>query len=150
MNQAMASYGAYRKVDVETASQPKLIRLLFNGAIQRVEQAKPLLHEKQRDLAHNHLVRAQEIVAELRNALDMKTGEIAVNLDRSYGYVQGLLMSANVSRDMAKLDEALEHLAELRDLWEEVFTLVTEGGVAAAAPRKEDAVGGRALLNVRG
>ena len=37
MATSTGGYGAYKKVDVETASQGKLIVMLFNGAIQRAE-----------------------------------------------------------------------------------------------------------------
>ena len=96
-----SGYDAYKQVDVETASQGKLIVLLFNGAIQRAEEAKRLILAEPMDIAgiHNSLVRAQDIIVELRRALDLRAGEIAGNLDRSYEYFQHLLVQANIKKD---------------------------------------------------
>ena len=38
MTNSATEYDAYKKVDVQTASQGKLIVMLFNGAIQRAEE----------------------------------------------------------------------------------------------------------------
>ena len=96
MEALQAKMNAYTRVDVETASQGKLIVMLFNGAIKRAEEAKRQLDKGDRQSVHNNLVRAQDIIAELRGALNMKAGEIAVNLDRIYEYFQHLLISATV------------------------------------------------------
>ena len=92
---AAAQYNAYKRVDVETSSQGKLIVMLFNGAIQRAEEAKRQLAKGRTEGVHNNLLRAQDIVAELRNALDMKVA-IAKQLDRIYEYFQYLLIKANI------------------------------------------------------
>ncbi len=128
MQQAL-QYGAYRKVEVETASQGKLIVMLFNGAIQRAEQAKRMLERKKLEGAHTHLIRAQEIISELRGALNMEAGDIALNLDRSYEYIHHVLVQANVKKDAALIDESIAHLEELRDGWQEaVANMAHEGG----------------------
>ncbi|MBM3290330.1 MAG: flagellar export chaperone FliS, partial [Candidatus Hydrogenedentes bacterium] len=106
---AAAQYKAYQRVDIETASQGKLVVMLFNGAIQRAEEAKRQLAKARTEGAHTNLVRAQDIVAELRSALDMKA-PIAKQLDRVYEYFQHLLIKANVRKDNAPLDEAIAHL----------------------------------------
>ena len=86
----------YRQVDVETTSQGKLIVLLFNGAIQRAEESRRLMEEEKMDIQtiSNKLIRAQDIIAELRSALDMSAGEISENLNQSYEYFQYLLVQA--------------------------------------------------------
>ena len=58
-------YTTYQKVDVETASQGKLIVMLFDGAIRRAEEAKRQMGKGKLSSAHNNLVRAQEIIAVL-------------------------------------------------------------------------------------
>ena len=106
-----AQMSAYRKVDVETTSQGKLIVLMFNGAIQRAEEAKRRIDTGE-DIqsVHKNLVRAQDIIGELRASLDMATGQIANNLDRIYEYIQYLLIQANMKKDSKPIEEALAHL----------------------------------------
>lgn len=129
-----ANYGAYRKVDVETASQGKLVVMLFNGAIQRAEEAKRQLERQNNAGAHNNLIRAQEILGELRGALNMKAGVIAANLDRIYEYLQHLLIQANVRKDCEHIDECLTHLVSIRDTWEEAFSDLARTSAATGTP----------------
>ncbi len=145
---ANMSYSAYKRVDVETASQGKLIVMLFSGAIQRAEEAKRQLTRGNLQAVHTNLLRAQDIVAELRAALDMSIQPIAGNLDRIYEYFQHLLVQGNVRKDPAPISEAIEHLSSIRDTWRIVFDKVAreEGGKPAPAPNLH----GAAVMNIRG
>ncbi len=145
--QQSLQYGAYRKVEVETASQGKLILMLFSGAIQRAERAKLLLEQGKHTQVHSHLIRAQEIVSELRGALNMEAGEVAANLNRCYEYINYVLVQANVKKDVGLISEGIEHLEELRDAWEELFASVANEGGKASAERVDSH--GAAALNVR-
>lgn len=143
---AAVQYNAYKRVDVETSSQGKLIVMLFNGAIQRAEEAKRQLAKGRTEGVHNNLLRAQDIVAELRNSLDMKVA-IAKQLDRIYEYFQHLLIKANIRKDSSPLDEVITHLTTMRNTWQEAF--------AKAAAQSEDEskpanVHGAAVLNMQG
>jgi flagellar secretion chaperone FliS len=121
MPTSAASLGAYKRVDVETASQGKLIVMLFNGAIQRAEEAKRQLSKGKMDGVHNNLVRAQDIVAELRSSLNMQAGELAHNLDRIYEYFQHLLVRANIRKNTDPIEECIGLLTEMRNTWQELF-----------------------------
>ena len=144
------AFSAYKQVDVETASQGKLIVLLFNGAIQRAEEARRLILAETMDVGgvHNNLVRAQDIVGELRGALDLSMGEIAENLDRSYEYFHHLLVRANVEKDAALIEECVELMTVLRDTWEEVFQQVAED---EALPPQKPTINphGSSVLNIK-
>lgn len=142
-----ASHSAYKRVDVETASQGKLIVMLFNGAIQRAEEARRQMEKGRYDLVHNNLVRAQAIIGELRGALNMSTGDIARNLDRSYEYFQHLLIQANIRKDPAPIGECIALMSDLRNAWQELFDRVRQDQ-APRAPQTN--VHGATLLNVRG
>ena len=145
---AHAPYGAYRQVDVETASQGKLIVMLFNGAIQRAEEAKRQLAKGNTQAVHSNLLRAQDIVAELRNALDVRIQPLARNLDRIYEYFQHLLIQGNVRKSIAPIDEAISHLTALRDTWREVFDKVAREEGVKPAPRQNPH--GAAIMNIQG
>ena len=129
MNQQAVTHGAYQRVAVETASQGKLIVMLFNGAVQRTKQAERLLGEGGRPAdIHNHLIRAQEIVTELRSALDLSQGEVAHNLNRIYKYIHNRLVQANLEKDPGIMAECIEHLEAMRETWQEVYELQQEEG----------------------
>lgn len=150
MANTAADYGAYRKVNVETASQGKLIVMLFNGAIQRAEEAKRQLTRGKTEGVHNNLLRAQDIIAELRGALNMKVGgDLAKNLDRVYEYFQHLLIKANIRKEVAPLEEAIEHLTGMRDTWQVAFDKLTreEAPIAVKAQHNQHGAG---IINVQG
>jgi flagellar protein FliS len=149
MRAMTASHGAYKRVDVETASQGKLIVLLLNGAIQRAEEARRQLQRGRMQDAHRNLVRAQEIVSELRTALNMKAGTIAVQLDRVYEYIHYLLVQANVRKDGHPVAEAIEHITALRDTWQELLDrLGKEHSELDPSPRIDPH--GAAAINMQG
>lgn len=152
MSATHTQMNAYTKVDVETASQGKLIVMLFNGAIKRAEEAKRQLERGQNAAVHNNLIRAQDILAELRGALNMKAGEIAENLDRIYEYLQHLLITANVKKDTKPIDESVALMTQMRDTWEEVFANLgkEQPAHAAAPPAPRINQHGASMLNVRG
>jgi flagellar protein FliS len=139
---------AYTRVNVETASQGKLIVMLFNGAIKRAEEAKRQLVRGNRQEAHNNLIRAQDIVAELRGALNMKAGELAHNLDRIYEYFQHLLITANVRKDAEPIDQAVELMTTMRDAWAELFQSLAREEDPRKAPQFDPH--GASLINMQG
>lgn len=143
------SYNVYRQVDVETTSQGKLIVLLFNGAIQRAEESRHLMGADKMDIEtiNNKLIRAQDIIAELRSALDMSVGEIGENLDRSYEYFQYLLVQANIKKDPDLLVECVELMTIIRDTWEELFINLSEND---ELPKENIAINqhGSTVLNI--
>ncbi len=146
-------YSVYKRVDVETASQGKLVVLLFNGAIQRAEEAKRFIQNRNYQEAHNKLIRAQEIITELRGALDMKAGEIARNLNRIYEYFQYLLIRANLRKETEPIDLCVELMTEMRDTWELAFEKAQreQGNMTAVPPAPPAAnVHGAAMMNITG
>ena len=137
----------YKQVHVETASQGKLIVMLYDAAIKRTEEAISLLDTKKLDEINNHLIRAQDIIAELRASLDMKTGDIAANLDRLYDYIHRLLIGGNVRKQKSPLEEAVKLMTALRDTWKELFDNLP---VSEIPPTPQETARSSAMLNVRG
>ena len=80
-------YSAYQKNNVGTASQGRLVVLLYEGAIKQLNAALALFDENDKLKAKNieqfgiHLQKAQAIITELEVSLDMeKGGDISKNL----------------------------------------------------------------------
>ena len=139
---------AYRRVDIETASQGRLIVMMFNGAISRAVEAKRRLEAKEGQAVHENLIQAQEIIAELRSALNMDTGEVAKNLDRSYEYFHHLLVTANIKKVAEPIDECVLLMTFIRDTWQELFTQVEREGT----PDRPPAINkhGASVMNLEG
>lgn len=129
------NYDSYKRVGIETSSQGKLVIMLFNGAIQRAEEAKRSILAKNIENAHKHLVRAQDIIGELRASLDMSAGSVAHNLDRIYEYLHHLLIQANLTKTVQPIDQCLELLQDIRDTWQEAFNVAQASGELDDPPR---------------
>ena len=71
-------YQKYKKVEISTASQNRLIVMLYDGAIKFLESACVSMDKKHgTEEAHNNIVKAQEIIYELLSSLNYEAGEIA-------------------------------------------------------------------------
>jgi flagellar secretion chaperone FliS len=110
---------------VTQADPAQLIVLLYNGALSHIAQGQQFHKEKNLVQAGLAISKAQAIVGELRQALDLDSGgEIAKNLDRLYAYMHELMVKAMTGSRIEPLNEAAKLLTELRGAWSEVATLV--------------------------
>ena len=108
----------YQKSHVETASQEKILILLYDGAIQFLNKAKLAIQEGRPEDVHNNILGCENIIMEFMGTLDMEIGgELAVNLYRLYEYLYNTLVMANIKKDIKKINEVLKHLTGLRTTW---------------------------------
>ena len=118
MNSYSNQQNAYRKASVNTLDQNKLIVMLYDGAIKQSGFA--LEHIKKNDIekAHNALVKAKNIVAELMSSLNMeKGGEVAKNLKSLYAFMFSQLIEANMNKESKPVVTVIGLLKELREAW---------------------------------
>ena len=118
MNRTASSY---QKVQVETTDSIKLIVMLYEGAVNFLEQAKRRIEENKMADKGVLINKVVAIVSELQSTLDMeKGGEVAAGLDRLYGYIVARLIEANADNDAEILTEITGHLRTLRNAWSSV------------------------------
>lgn len=119
---ALKSYAkVHYRANVEIASPHRLIDMLYEGAIERIVQAKGAMEFGNIELKGNKINSAVSIVGGLRESLNTDAGgDLAMNLDNLYVYVQGLLSTAHMKNDASKLDEAMVLLADLRSAWKQI------------------------------
>ncbi len=114
-------YNSYKETQIKTAGQGKLIVMLYEGAIKFLNLAKKGIDEKNIELAHNNIVKGQDIIMELLLSLNMEAGDIAHKLYNLYLYMNNRLMEANINKDKKPIDEVLKLLTELKEVWEQVI-----------------------------
>lgn len=112
-----AGYGAYRRVQAETASPAQLVLLLYDGLLGRLQNALHGLEVLDYEQANGSLQRAQDILLELAASLDMEAGEIAERLAELYEYQHHLLLQANLQKDPQPVEEVVTLARKLRDAW---------------------------------
>jgi flagellar secretion chaperone FliS len=126
---------AYRQVATQTATPGLLVLQLYEGILRFVEQARlgfSMDDPKEfNQTINNNIQRAQAIVHELDNALDMTAGgDFAVTLRRLYDYFDRLLQESNLNKTEAGLNEVTRHVIVLRDAWKE---MLANGGASQPA-----------------
>lgn len=114
---------AYREVSVRTATQGKLIVMLYDEAVKQLDQAISLLNAKTRQLdkVHNSLIKTQDIVTELMAGLDFdRGGEIARNLMSLYVFFNEKVREGNLKKDPEPLVQVKAFLVDLRSAWAQI------------------------------
>lgn len=123
----MATRNPYLESQILTASPDRLLVMLHDGVIRHTEQASQALRHRELDSAHESLVRAQEIVAELIASLNFDAApDFARNLIKLYHYVHRRLAEASVDHTSGPLDDALTVVRMLREAWAEASRRLAE------------------------
>lgn len=115
-------YANYSNQKVFTASKEELLIMLYDGAIKFANQALMAIEAKDTQKAHNLIGRVQDIVREFQVTLDRKY-PIAENLSALYDYMYSRLVTANIKKDPAPLEEVRDMLKELRETWKQAAEL---------------------------
>ena len=134
------AYAAYQKTNVNTASQGRLVVLLYEGAVKHLKAALNLFDENDKIKAANieqfgiHLPKTQAIITELQVSLDMeKGGDIARNLMSLYVYFNEELMDATISHNKQKIEFVLNKVDELAEAWRTIANSTANAPAAKVA-----------------
>lgn len=114
---------AYRDTQIKTASQGKLIVMLYDEAIRQIDVAVQAMQKGNDalDAVSNALLKAQDLVTELMVSLDFERGgEIAQGLFNLYMYFNQQLVEANIKKNSEPLSMIRTMLAELRSAWYQI------------------------------
>lgn len=104
---------------VNTATPAQLTGMLFDAGVGSLRNALVALEGGDVSEVHRLLVKAQDIVLELRCSLNHDAGEIAANLDALYEFLYNRLVLANVRKDAALVEEGISLLEPLQLAWRE-------------------------------
>jgi flagellar protein FliS len=120
-------YETYKKAQVQTANQGKLIVMLYDGAIRFTKAAVEAIKESKLEAAHRNIVRAEDIVTELLLSLDYdKGGDIAKKLASIYIYVNEQLLEANITKKVDPLNLVIKLMNDLRESWAKISGQMTD------------------------
>ncbi len=114
-------YSQYKKTEIDTANQGKLIVMLYDGAIKFLNIALENMDIKTYDVVNTNIIKTQDIITELLVSLNMKDGgEISSNLFNLYIYFKKKLLEANIQKNADMINEVVDHLKTLRDAWDKI------------------------------
>ena len=118
------AYNAYQSTNIKTASQGRLIVLLYEAAVKNLKSASTLIDSDGKIKASNiekfsNLIqKTQAIISELQVSLDMeKGGDIAKNLMSLYLYFNRELTDASINHNKDKVTFVENMMSELLSAW---------------------------------
>lgn len=122
---AMAALRQYQTVNTQAqlsdASPHRLIQMLMEGGLSRLAQARGAMQHGQVAAKGELISKAIGIIGGLREGLNLQSGgEIAANLDRLYEYMIARLVEANLSNDLALIDEVAGLLRNVKSGWDAI------------------------------
>lgn len=129
----------YRVNSVLTASPGQLVLMLYDGALKALDLARegfntPADDPRRIELINRHLLKAQAILGELQDGLNLEAGgEFARTMHRLYDYHNRRLFEANLRKQVEPVIEVERLVRELRDAWAQMLT--QQDGAAAETVR---------------
>src|SRR5262245_51332640 len=117
----------YRTNAILTASPGQLVLMLYDGALKAIALARegfnaPADDPRRIELINQQLLKAQAILVELQNGLNLDSGgEFARTMHRLYDYHNRRLLEANVRKQVEPVIEVERLVRELRDAWAQML-----------------------------
>jgi len=109
---------AYTESAVLSASPGQLVVMLYDGAIRFLQQSSAAVQAGNKSIAREKLFRADSIINELNNTLDMEQGgEVAERLRSIYLWTKKHMIEGLSEDNHLKIDQSVETLKELREAW---------------------------------
>lgn len=131
------AYSAYQKTNINTASQGRLVVLLYEGIIKQLTTAGTYIENDGKIKPENIekygicIQKAQAIITELQVSLDMeKGGDIARNLMSLYVFFNEELLAANINHNKEKIEFVLKMVKDLADSWRQIANSVANAPAA--------------------
>ncbi len=119
---AYNAYNQYKENSIFTASPEELTLMLYNGLVKFIMRGIDSIEKKNIQEANTNIIKAQNIVSEFMNTLDMNY-EVSGSLITIYDYMLRRLIDANVAKDKNILAEVLDFAKALRDTWEQAMKI---------------------------
>ncbi|MCL2226447.1 MAG: flagellar export chaperone FliS [Oscillospiraceae bacterium] len=110
---------AYRRQDVLTANATDLIVMLYDALKKNIILGKRNIQKNDVKAAHKHLMKAQEILTELINCLDMDY-PISEELLNLYQFALDNIAEANIRKSVEPLAPVADMVDSLREAWKEI------------------------------
>ena len=127
----------YRKNQISTSSQGRLILMMYEGAIKFTSLAVDSMAKGDVANQGKYIQKAHDIVNELSLALDFKKGgDVAPRLESLYQFALSQLTLANIKSDKKPLQAVLNILTPLLEAWTQLCEASTNTGQDEAAQPK--------------
>lgn len=119
----------YRRNQISTSSQGRLILMMYEGAIKFTALAAESVTKGDAANQGKYIQKACDIINELSLALDFKKGgDVAPRLESLYQFALSQLTLANIKSDKKPLQAVLNILNSLLEAWTQIYEASTNKG----------------------
>lgn len=123
-------YSKYQRTQVTTASNEKILLMLYEGAIRFCRHAHKAMSENNIAEKGKFISKATAILSELMATLDFKIGgQLAVDLENLYVFMIDTLIDANIKNDTKGIETVEQLLKTLYTAWKDVIENPRPDGV---------------------
>ena len=130
-------HNQYRKTEISTSSQGRLILMMYEGAIKFTTMALQSIEKGDIAGQGKYINKTHDIINELSLALDLKKGgEVAGRLESLYQFILSQLTLANIKSDQQALKTVINILGPLSEAWEQLYNASTNTGQGDHQPPK--------------
>ncbi|MCP2032920.1 flagellar protein FliS [Okibacterium sp. HSC-33S16] len=112
-----AQRAKFNREAILSATPAALLTMLYDRLLLDLGRAEAAQQREDWDAARENLLHAQDIVAELSGSLDLDAWTGARDMFSLYTYVNGLLITANINRNISHTQESIAVLGPLREAW---------------------------------
>ena len=109
----------YQSDSVMTASPVDLIIMLYEALIKQVKLGDIFMEQGDFEQVNQHLSKAQDIISELLNSLDLRY-PLSTDLMRLYDFMLQELTEINLHKDRERVPALLEIISSLRSAWVDI------------------------------
>ncbi|MCW5590280.1 MAG: flagellar export chaperone FliS [Legionellales bacterium] len=115
------AYNQMNALEVEGASQHRMVQLLMQNVIDRLNRSKALIQSKNTPQKLHEMNRALEIVQTLNATLEVKAGvQVLENMQTCYEFLIQNIIKANAKNDLKLIDESIQVISELKQGWDSI------------------------------
>lgn len=112
------AYNVYKNNSVNYASKEQLLLMLLEGAVKFSKIAREAILNGNINQAHTNIIKTENIFMELMATLDInKGGDWAQDIYNIYNFIVQNLTKANLGKDIKILDETIELIIQVKDMW---------------------------------
>lgn len=122
MNNAANRAQMYKNQQIMTATPAELTLMLYQGAIRFCLECQKAMENNDFEKAHHTNIKVQKIITELAATLDPHFA-LTADWQRLYEYTNYCLVQANIKKDTARLNEALDIIRQFKDTWQEAMKI---------------------------
>jgi len=114
-------FNAYQKAS-ETVNEIKQVVMLYEGAINFIEQAKEAIREQNYEKRYNLINKAIAIITGLNSCLEFneQTNDVATALDEYYQSIDMRLLFINTNDSIEDCDGVIEDLKVMLNAWRDI------------------------------